>query len=74
LRVDDAIRQFQIDKLNKIKAQRDNEKVKSCLTRLEENAKADTNVMPAIIDACENYVSLGEISDTLRKIFGIYKG
>jgi methylmalonyl-CoA mutase N-terminal domain/subunit len=74
LRVDDSIRQLQIDKLKKVKAERDNEKAKACLKLLEENAKNDTNLMPTIVDACENYVSLGEISDTLRKVFGTYKG
>jgi len=74
LRVDDSIRQFQIDKLKKVKAERDNEKAKACLERLANEAKTDTNLMPAIVDACENYVSLGEISDTFRKVFGTYKG
>ena len=74
LMVDDSIRQLQIDKLKKVKAERDNEKAKACLKLLEENAKNDTNLMPTIVDACENYVSLGEISDTLRKVFGTYKG
>jgi methylmalonyl-CoA mutase, N-terminal domain len=74
LRVDDSIRQFQIDKLKKVKAERNNEKAKACLERLEKDAKTDTNLMYAIVDACENYVSLGEISDTLRRVFGTYKG
>jgi len=72
-RVDDSIRQYQIDKLKKVKAERDNEKAKASLAKLEKNAKEDTNLMPAIVEACENYVSLGEISDTLRKVFGVYK-
>jgi len=74
LRVDDSIRQVQIDKLGEVKAGRNNEKVKECLSKLEADAKTDINLMPAIVDACENYVSLGEISDTLRKVFGVYRG
>ncbi len=73
LRVDDSIRQYQIDKLNKVKAERDNTKVKAALALLEQNAKENVNLMPAIVDACECYVSLGEIADTLRKVFGTYK-
>ncbi len=73
LRVDDSIRQYQIDKLKKVKAERDNAKAKASLELLERNAKDNTNLMPAIVEACENYVSLGEIADTLRKVFGIYK-
>jgi len=72
-RVDDSIRQYQIDKLKKIRAERNSEKVKASLTKLEAAAKGDTNLMPIIVEACENYVSLGEISDTLRKVFGTYK-
>jgi methylmalonyl-CoA mutase N-terminal domain/subunit len=74
LRVDDSIRQFQTEKLKKVKAERNNDQVKDCLSKLEEDAKTDTNLMPIIVDACENYVSLGEISDTLRRVFGVYKG
>lgn len=73
LRVDDSIRQYQIDKLNKVKAERDNAKVKAALAALEANAKGTTNLMPSIIEACEQYASLGEIADTLRRVFGTYK-
>lgn len=73
-RVDDSIRQYQIGKINKVKAQRNKEKVNASLIRLEKHAKEDINLMPAIVEACENYVTLGEISDTLRKVFGTYKG
>lgn len=72
-RVDDAIRQYQVEKLNKVKAGRNNEKAKACLAKLEKAAKDNANLMPFIVEACENYVSLGEISDTFRKVFGTYK-
>ncbi|MGP8217603.1 MAG: methylmalonyl-CoA mutase [Bacteroidia bacterium] len=72
-RVDDAIRQYQVEKLKKVKKERNNEKAKAALLQLEKNAKENINLMPSIVEACENYVSLGEISDTLRKIFGTYK-
>ncbi len=73
-RVDDSIRQVQVEKLQQIKAARNAEAVNASLARLEKHAKEDINLMPAIVEACENYVTLGEISDTLRKIFGTYKG
>jgi methylmalonyl-CoA mutase N-terminal domain/subunit len=73
-RVDDSIRQYQTDKIKKVKAQRDKEKANESLRKLEKAAKEDTNLMPVIVEACENYVTLGEISDTLRKVFGTYKG
>ena len=71
--VDDSIRQLQIDKINKVKAERDNEKVKELLETLDSNARADVNLMPVILAAAENYATLGEIADTMRNVFGEYK-
>jgi methylmalonyl-CoA mutase N-terminal domain/subunit len=72
-RVDDSIRQYQVEKLKKVKVERNAEKAKACLDKLEKTAKEGSNLMPVIVESCENYVSLGEISDTLRKVFGTYK-
>ncbi len=72
--VDDSIRQLQIDKIKKIKAERDNEKVKKILAQLDSNARADINLMPTILEAAENYATLGEIADTMRNVFGEYVG
>src|ERR1035437_870443 len=66
LKVDDSIRAFQIEKLNKVKSERDNEKVSLNLKRLEEAAKSDSNLMPFILDAVESYATLGEIANALR--------
>src|ERR1035437_6144562 len=71
--VDDSIRQLQIDKINKVKAERDDEKVKELLKTLDSNARADVNLMPVILAAAENYATLGEIADTMRNVFGEYK-
>ena len=71
-RVDDSIRKLQVDKINKLKARRDNEKVKECLAVIKSAAKSETNLMPCIILAVENYATLGEIADTLRDVFGEY--
>ncbi|MCX6187716.1 MAG: methylmalonyl-CoA mutase family protein, partial [Bacteroidetes bacterium] len=73
LRVDDSIRIQQIEKLNQVKTERDNVQVKAVLLRLEQAAKDGSNVMPIIIDAVENYTSLGEIADTFRVVFGEYR-
>ncbi len=73
MRVDDSIRVQQIEKLKQLKAERDNEKVKADLVRLDQAAKDGSNVMPIIIEAVENYASLGEIADTFRGVFGEYR-
>ncbi len=72
--VDDSIRQLQIDKINKVKSERDNEKVASLLKKLDESARADVNLMPIILESAEAYATLGEIADTMRGVFGEYTG
>jgi methylmalonyl-CoA mutase N-terminal domain/subunit len=71
--VDDSIRQIQMDKIKALKAGRDSAKVISCLEKIAMDAKDGTNLMPGIISAVENYATLGEISDELRKVFGEYR-
>ncbi|MBK9731439.1 MAG: methylmalonyl-CoA mutase [Chitinophagaceae bacterium] len=73
LRVDDSIRQVQIEKLKALKSTRDNEAIKRVLEKLALQAQTNENLMPAVIDAVEKYATLGEIADTLRKIFGEYR-
>jgi len=74
LTIDDSIRALQIEKINKIKAKRDNEKVKTILQKIENASKGTENLMPIIIEAVEAYATLGEIADVMRKVFGEYKG
>ena len=71
--VDDSIRQLQIDKINKVKAERDNEKVKEILKKLDASARGNVNLMPTILEAAENYATLGEIADTMRNVFGLHQ-
>lgn len=73
-RIDDSIRQIQIDKINKLKSQRNSEKVELLLNEIKMAAQSDRNLMPYIINAVEAYATLGEVSDTLRSVFGEYKG
>jgi methylmalonyl-CoA mutase N-terminal domain/subunit len=69
-RVDDSIRLHQIGKLQKLKAQRDNAAVEKSLHQLEDAAKGNSNLMPYILSAVENYATLGEIADAMRRVFG----
>jgi methylmalonyl-CoA mutase N-terminal domain/subunit len=72
-KINDSIRQTQIDQLTALKARRDNIKVQDCLSQINQAAKGDSNLMPLVLNAVENYCTLGEISDELRKVFGEYK-
>jgi methylmalonyl-CoA mutase N-terminal domain/subunit len=72
-RIDDSIRQVQIEKLNSLKKRRDPARVDSILQDLNDKASSGENIMPVVIAAVENFCTLGEIADTLREIFGEYK-
>jgi len=72
-KINDSIRQTQIDQLTKLKARRNNTKVQDCLSQINQAAKGNSNLMPFVLEAVENYCTLGEISDELRKVFGEYK-
>ena len=71
-RVDDSIRIHQIEKLDRLKAERDSNAVAHALQNLQQAAKGKQNLMPYILTAVECYATLGEISDTLRVVFGEY--
>ncbi|MEN9685021.1 MAG: hypothetical protein RLZZ28_807 [Bacteroidota bacterium] len=72
-KIDDSIRQVQSEKLAALKRSRDKEKVQDCLNKISTYAQNGTNLVPAIIEAVEHYCTLGEIADTMRKVFGEYK-
>ena len=73
-RIDDSIRMLQTEKLNKLKAKRSSAEAGRCLANISTAAKDGSNLMPKVIEAVENFCTLGEISDVLRKEFGEYKG
>ncbi|MCL4511374.1 MAG: methylmalonyl-CoA mutase family protein [Bacteroidetes bacterium] len=81
--LDPRVRETQVKRLEGLKAKRDNEKVKRALERLKQEARSpakrdgagsahQTNLMPLIIGAVENYATLGEISEALREVWGTY--
>ena len=73
LRVDPAIGERQAAKLAALRQRRDNEQVGTLLAQLKAAAKTDANLMPHILEGVEHYVTLGEIADALRAVFGEYR-
>jgi len=71
-RVDDSIRKQQMDKIAKLKKERNNQDVDNSLDALKIAAQGTENLMPYILTSVEAYATLGEISDTLRSVFGEY--
>lgn len=73
LKVDPAVGERQVEKLNRLKENRDNEKVKQTLDTLTKACNSNENVMPYILEAVESYATLGEICGVMRVVFGEYK-
>ena len=73
MRVDPAVEKHQIEKLNKIKKERNNHEVKNALNRLHHAAERNENLLPVILAAVKKQATLGEICDVLKTIYGEYK-
>jgi methylmalonyl-CoA mutase N-terminal domain/subunit len=72
-KINDTIREVQSKRLQALRVKRNNEQAQNSLLKIETAAKEGINLMPVVIEAVENLCTLGEIADTLRKIFGEYK-
>ncbi len=68
-----AVREKQIEKLKKIKAERDNEKVRKVLDKITKTAEKGGNLLEAAVEAARLRATLGEISYAMEKVFGRYK-
>jgi len=74
LRIDPEIERAQITRVQSLRDKRDNAKTTATLTELQRRAATTTeNLLPAILNAVEAYATVGEISDTLRHMFGEYQ-
>ena len=72
-RIDPEIEKRQIARLKEFKSGRDMAKVNGALASLQKGAEKDENLMPLIINCVKSYTTLGEISDTMRNVFGRYE-
>jgi methylmalonyl-CoA mutase N-terminal domain/subunit len=74
LKIDPALEQKQIDRLAGVKARRDSAAVERRLVALKEAAAKDgVNLMPPIVEASRDYVTLGEMCDALREVWGVWR-
>lgn len=73
LKIRPEVERFQKEKLQRVKRERDNKLVKEKLANLKEIANGKDNLVPPILEAVKVYATVGEISDTLREVFGEYK-
>jgi methylmalonyl-CoA mutase, N-terminal domain len=72
-RIDPEIENRQVAKLKDLKNNRDKSKVDQALSQLQKAAEKEENLMPHIINAVKSYGTLGEISSSLRTVFGKYE-
>ena len=73
LRIDPAIEEAKRKELSELRQSRNNDSVRRSLERLQSAAREVDNLIPRILDCVRCYTTLGEISDTLRKVFGEYR-
>jgi len=74
LKIDPGLERKQVERLAAVRAQRDSTTVESRLATLREAAAKDgVNLMPPIIDAARAYVTLGEMCDALRDVWGVWR-
>jgi methylmalonyl-CoA mutase, N-terminal domain len=73
LRIEPEIERSQIARLNALRTKRDATRTKSALGELQRRAATSENLLPAILTAVEAHATVGEISDTLRRVFGEYQ-
>jgi methylmalonyl-CoA mutase, N-terminal domain len=73
LKISPEVEQKQIERLRAVKASRNADAVKASLSAIEQAARDGSNLMPHLIHAAHDYVTLGEICDVLRVEFGVYE-
>jgi methylmalonyl-CoA mutase N-terminal domain/subunit len=71
--IDPALEPNQVERLKALRLRRNAGEWKAAIQAVEDAARNGNNVMPHVIDAVEKYATVGEIADTLRKVFGEYK-
>jgi methylmalonyl-CoA mutase N-terminal domain/subunit len=74
LRIDPALERRQIERVRELRGRRDAAAAEAALARLRNDAaRADVNVMPAIVEAAGAYVTMGEMCDVLREVWGTWR-
>ncbi len=74
LRIDPALEQKQIERVQAVRASRDSATAEAALTRLKEDAAVEgRNLMEPMMDAARAYVTMGEMCDALREVWGTWR-
>ncbi|HEU4451378.1 MAG TPA: methylmalonyl-CoA mutase family protein [Gaiellaceae bacterium] len=74
LKIDQALEDKQVERVRSLRARRDAAAAEEALARLARDAaRDDRNLMPAIVDAAKAYVTMGEMCDALREVWGTWR-
>jgi len=73
LEIDEELENLQIEKINRLKNERDNKLVKESLERVGDACTGTQNIMEPLIDAVKNYATLQEVCDVYRQVYGEYR-
>jgi methylmalonyl-CoA mutase, N-terminal domain len=73
LKVDERVERGQVERLQALRARRDATVAENTIKKLSEAAQTEENMLPRILECVENYVTVGEISHALRKVWGEYR-
>jgi methylmalonyl-CoA mutase N-terminal domain/subunit len=74
LKIDQALEDKQVERVQALRARRDSAAVEAAVGRLKEDAAVeDRNLMPAIVDASRVYVTMGEMCEALREVWGTWR-
>ena len=72
-RLDPKVEHGQIERLRALRASRSEDAVRTALAAVEQAARGSDNLVPPIVDAVQRSVTVGEIADTLRGVFGEHR-
>jgi methylmalonyl-CoA mutase N-terminal domain/subunit len=72
-RTNKAAIDIEVDRINKLKARRDNAKLENILNKLREVCEKEENVMPLVMEATREGATVGEVCDIYREIWGIWE-
>ena len=73
LKIDDRVEKQQVARTKEVRRRRDAKKARACLSALKEGSLTPkVNLMPLLVEAAREYVTLGEMCDTLRETMGVY--
>jgi len=72
-RIDPGIETTQVERLTRVKKERNGEAVREALEHVRETARGDGNLVPPVLDAIRAYATVGEICNVFREEFGEYQ-